>query len=413
MFLLTKIENKIADWIQKHILLLLVIFASVAGLAMRISAILFESGDFYVFLEPWWNQFKILGFQGLAQQIGNYNIPYQILIALMINLPVEPIYAYKGLSVLFDFLLSGGAALIVMTLAKNKVRLKGALTYFFTFCCITVVFNSGFWSQCDSIYTTFVIFAVYFLIKERHIASFVFLGLAFGFKLQAVFILPAFFIYYIMTKKYSIFHFLIIPAVDVLMCMPAILMGRPFWDIIGIYVEQTDNVKHLQENCPNFYALLCSGTDEKYYAMLKTFTIFLTILILGLGFYIIIQKNVNLRNYENFILVSIWCVFTCVMFLSSMHERYTYVLDVLTIILAMFTFRRIWLPILCILVSMVSYCHYLFYYDALDPKLVAVIYLLTYLGFSFVMFRDIVKPSKNSELNDVFCLNKSKTAVRL
>lgn len=404
---MTVAENKAISWIQKHVLLLFVIFGTIAGLAMCWSAVAFESGDFYVFLEPWWNEFKTYGFQGLAREIGNYNLPYQILIALMINLPIEPIYAYKGLSVIFDFLLSGGAALIVMSLAKNNVKLKGAISYFLTFCCITVVFNSGFWSQCDSIYTSFIIFAVYFLIKEKHIPSFVCLGLAFGFKLQAVFILPAFFIYYIMTKKYSILHFLIIPAVDFIMCIPAFLMGRPIWDMIGIYLKQTNNVQHLQENCPNFYALLCDGVNESYYAMLKTFTIVLTFLILGMGYYIIIHKNVNLNNYENFIMVAIWTIFTCIMFLTSMHERYTYVMDVLTIILAAFTFRRIWLPLMCISVSMLSYCHYLFYYDALNTKVVALIYLLTYLYYTFVMFRDLIKNKTDSPVNNNLILKRS------
>ena len=49
---MTVAENKAISWIQKHVLLLFVIFGTIAGLAMRWSAVAFESGDFYVFLEP-------------------------------------------------------------------------------------------------------------------------------------------------------------------------------------------------------------------------------------------------------------------------------------------------------------------------------------------------------------------------
>lgn len=118
-----------------------------------------------------------------------------------------------------------------------------------------------------------------------------FIGIAFAFKLQTVFIIPVLLYYWISTKKISILHFFIIPAVDVIMCLPAIIMGRPFIDIITIYAEQTDYGKLIQMNCPNFYALICDGNDMTYYYLFKQFSVFLTIAVLGIMMCIIIYKR--------------------------------------------------------------------------------------------------------------------------
>ena len=54
----------------------------------------------------------------------------------------------------------------------------------------TVVMNSSIWGQCDAIYVTFCVGSVYFLIKKRPWLAAAFFGVAFTFKLQAIFFLP-------------------------------------------------------------------------------------------------------------------------------------------------------------------------------------------------------------------------------
>lgn len=67
-----------------------------------------------------------------------------------------------------------------------------------------MILNLSVWGQCDSIYVTFVIWTIYFLYKEKYRKAFIFLGIAFAFKLQAVFIMPIVFYMYF-TKKNSVF----------------------------------------------------------------------------------------------------------------------------------------------------------------------------------------------------------------
>ena len=395
---MTKIENKIFDWIRKNIILIFLGAVTILGVAIHLCGIDFQSDDYNSFLYPWWTRIESAGVQGIATQIGNYNIPYQIITYLFTLTPLGPLYSYKALSIAFDFVLAGSAALLVYSFDSKKSYFKPAFTYGLIFCSMTVVLNSSFWAQCDSIYVSFILLSIYFLKNDKNIASFVMLGIAFAFKLQAVFILPMYLFYYICTRKVSILHFLIIPAVDFVMCLPAIILGRNPLDIITIYADQTDYGKLIHMNCPNIYAFLCNGNDMTYYYLLKTLSIVLTFAILGAGLCMLIYKRTDLFDRNNFLLASIWTVFTCIMFLSSMHERYAYLLDILMIIYAVVNVKRVWLPIVCNLVSLRGYCFYLFSYDVLDIKITAIVYIAVYAYVSYIFVKDVVINGK--KIND-------------
>lgn len=391
---MTKMERKFFDFVQKYILMFLLGAVTITGIIIHLCGIDFQSDDYQSFLYPWWVQIENGGVQGLATQVGNYNIPYQIITYLFTLLPIGPLYSYKLLSIIFDFVLACSAALLVRNFCKNKSALKSVITYSLVFCSMTVVLNSAFWAQCDSIYVSFILLAIYFLRKEKNITSFVMLGIAFAFKLQFIFILPVFLYYYVSTRKVSIMHFLIIPAVDFIMCLPAVILGRNALDIFTIYADQTDYGKLIQMNCPNIYAFMCEGHDINNYYLLKTLSIILTVTVLGIGLALVIYKKVDLAGTENFLIASIWTVFTCIMFLSSMHERYSYLLDILLIIYTVITTKRVWLTVACNLVSLRGYCYYLFNYDVLDLKITAIIYIGIYAYVTYMFVKDVVMNGK-------------------
>ena len=394
---MTEIEIKFFDRIRKNIILIFLGAITLLGIAIHLCGIDFQSDDYVSFLFPWWVEIEESGLWGLATQIGNYNIPYQIITYLLTLTPLGPLYSYKALSIFFDLVLAVSAALLVYSFDSKKSHLKPVFTYALVFCSMTVVLNSAFWAQCDSIYVSFILLSIYFLKKEKNIPSFVMLGIAFAFKLQAVFIFPVFLFYYVCTRKTSILHFLIIPAVDFVMCLPAIILGRNPLDIITIYAEQTDYGKLIQMNCPNIYAFICDGNDMYNYFLFKTLSIVLTITVLGAGLCMLIYKRTDLTDKQNFMLASIWTVFTCIMFLSSMHERYAYLLDILTIIYAVVYAKRVWLPIVCNFVSLRGYCYYLFAYDVLDIKVTAIVYIAVYAYVSYIFLKDVVMNGKKMD----------------
>lgn len=91
------------------------------------------------------------------------------------------------------------------------------------------------------------------LLKDHTDLSFVFLGIAFAFKLQAAFLLPAYALYYLRNKKFSIFKFLYIPVCYIIGGIPAILEGKTISDTYGIYITQSHGFGQLSMNIPNIY----------------------------------------------------------------------------------------------------------------------------------------------------------------
>ncbi|MCH5304296.1 MAG: DUF2029 domain-containing protein [Ruminococcus sp.] len=389
---MTKIEHKIFNFIERHILDVFFVVVTAFGIAIHLCGLSFKSGDFTSFLNPWWNVIKDVGIGGLKTQVGNYNIPYQIIIYILTLFPWSPLLAYKTLSIIFDIVLAFSVALLVKEISKSSVY--SLVAYSVTLCSMTVVFNSSFWAQCDSIYVAFILFAIYFLIKEKNVPSFVMLGVSFAFKLQVVFILPVFLFYYVLNKKISILHFFIIPAVDFVLCSPAIFLGRNIADVFTIYLRQTDYGKQIYMNCPNIFAFMCDGNNAEYYRLFKSMSILLTVVILGIMLCLMIYKKTDLSNTKNFLLTAIWTSFTCIMFLSSMHERYGYLLDILLIVYAVIYRKNIIPAIVCNLVSLRGYCFYLFKYEVLSINLTALVYIGMYLYITYILIRDILIPEK-------------------
>lgn len=403
---MTKAEKIIIEFLRKHTFILIILIATVIGMIIRRILFGYVSRDFSVHLSAWWDIIKSKDISVLSEQVGDYNIPYQIIIFIMTRFNIKSIYAYKLLSTAFDFVLSAAAAMLAAELYGKKKSMVTALTYSVVFCSITVFLNSACWAQCDSIYTSFIILSLCFMFKDKNVLSFVMLGIALGFKLQTVFILPAFIYYYVSSKRFSVFHFLIVPAVDIIMCLPAVIVGRPFKNIIGIYLHQVGEYPALQVNMSNFTTFLGQCLDpnseetkqfmlEMGYFLLSAL-IYFTLMIFAVVMVIVIHKKSDLFKPEAFLMTAIWSCFTCVMFLPSMHERYSYVLDALLIIYAVVYRKRFWAVIVCNLVSLRGYTCFLFKTEILPFNYSAVIYFVTYLVFSYIYIKETVLGDKEN-----------------
>lgn len=209
-----KLENSVLDFLIKHYTVLLVVFATVLAVVVRWKFLSYESRDFTDFLLPWFTALKEGGgLSALATYSGDYNAPYVTILALLSYLPFSPLVLIKLVSIIFDFVLAGAVAYLVYTLVIDKQHKKGlaVLAYIMILFLPQVMLNGAFWGQCDAIYASFCVLALTFLLKERYALAFVFLGVAFAFKLQFIFILPIFIVVYVVKRKFSILNFFILP----------------------------------------------------------------------------------------------------------------------------------------------------------------------------------------------------------
>ena len=390
MSALFKIEQKILDWVDKYLAVFVVAIITMAGMAVRLPLQEYTSMDAYGFLLPWYNH--ILA-NGISQQVGDYNFLYQLAIWLMTKLPVEPLIAYKTLSIFFDYLMAVGTGLLVLGLTKEHRVWKAVLGYGAALLLPTVVLNSAAWAQCDSIYTAFAIWALLAFVKEKYPVAMVLLGLSFAFKLQAIFILPVFLFVYYQRRKFTVLQFALIPGTMLVAGLPLVFVGRNLLDMFTIYSSQTNTYPYMSMNYPSAWLLLTHERYQSEFEYLETFAIVLTVAALALMMLVWLKKKVQAEG-ENVLIMAFLLAYTCVLFLPSMHERYAYPVEILAIVLAILIPKTI--PLCAALqgISLCTYGFYLFNNQAFELPKLAILNILVYGGYVWYLHRRLLKEKK-------------------
>lgn len=385
-----KLEQKIIKFIHEHMEIFVFLAITILGAVVRYCLRSYISGDMSRCLIPWYEKIKSLGVHSLSRQIGNYNIFYQFLIVIMTYLPVNPMVGYKVLSILFDYLLAGVVAILVYRLT-NQSKSKAILAYACILMSPLVFLNSACWGQCDGIYVTFLMLAVLALFKEKYNWMMVTFGIAFVFKLQAVFLLPFFLFIYFVKQKFSILKFLIIPLCMVLAGLPGIIAGRNVFDVFRIYLDQTSTYSKIQMNYPSAWCILVNSAlkgDEVFYSV-KYVAIFMTICILLLLYYYWIRKRVQMTECNMLYIAFLTC-YTCVLFLPTMHERYGYIYEVLAILIAFIHKKSRVLLAGLLSISIIIYGNYLFGLGQPINQLFGFVNLSIYLAYLFLLNKNMI-----------------------
>lgn len=319
-------EKRLLDFIQEHIHIVFLVLISAVAIGARYAGWEFVSRDATRFLLPWHEAISIRGWSALSEQIGNYGMPYQLLILTGTYLPISPLSWYKLTSTGFDFLLSIQIYILTQRLTSNKTT--AAIAYSVSMILLpTTILNSSVWAQCDSIYTCFIIASLNCLLVKRTRLSFFFLGIALSFKLQACFILPFYIYWYFTQRSYSLSMFLWTLLGFYLLSIPGIICGRSILDPLKIYFAQTTISDAMYFNYPSFWVFV--GNDP---STLKATAIFFTIALLLAGYYITLSQHSPHGSQEPhlfLIQIATWSAWTCIEFLPTMHERYGYLVTIL------------------------------------------------------------------------------------
>lgn len=377
-----KAERKLLEWVDRHLQVIVIVVFCVLGAVIRWPLRDNISGDSYYFLLPWYEQIKA---NGLSQQVGDYNLLYQALIALLTHLPLKPLYAYKLVSVIFDYVLAAGAGCLTVLAARTDKQWKGTIAFGLVLLSPLVVLNSAAWAQCDAIYTSFAVLSLLALYKERYAFSMVLLGLSFTFKLQAVFLLPLFLFVYYSRRKFSALLFLIVPLTMCAASLPSLLFGRSLGDVFVIYFRQTSSYPYMAMNYPSAWVLLVNGMSTSAYALLRTPAMVFTVGVLAVMMLYWLRKKIMPQGH-NLLMMAFLLSYACVLFLPSMHERYGFIYEILAIVLAVLLPKTAPLCIGLTAVTVCTYGSYLFGWESVSLKLLAVINLALFAGYAYTLF---------------------------
>lgn len=356
-----QIERQFVDYLIAHQDGFFFGVITVIALAARFFFLEYISTDMSRYLLPWFDVISSRGgWIALSEQVGDYNVFYQFIIAMFTYLPthlafLKPLYLYKYLSIAFDFLLAYAAGKLVAQLKQDNQSFWFNLTYTVFVMLPTVVMNSAMWGQCDSIFSFFLILSLTAMIQKRDTASFVLYGVAMVFKFQAIFLLPFYFYVYIHTRRFSIFQLGWSVLVLWLSGIPAFLNGRNLLTPFIQYLKQTVRYHSMYMNVVSFWRLI--GDDFNFFAV---FAVLFTMVLFGLGLYALLKGYVKLDTPEELLAVACWTLWTCVLFLPSMHERYPYPRDILLILLAILNRKYIKFAVLEVCFVMITYGFYFY-----------------------------------------------------
>ena len=353
------------------------------AILLRYPLIPFDSNDYYSGPSLWWDfLLQNDNFAALKYSFTNYNVPILYLMAILSALFPESskIFVVKGLYIIFDFVL----AFFVYKTVRFKYRWgrEATLAALATLFAPTVVLNSAMWGQTDATYTAFLVACLYFLLTRRQAAAFLAFGLAFSFKLQAVFLTPLF-LWLLVKKEVNIRYLLLAPLCWFILLLPAWLVGRPLRDLLFIYYEQTlQYPAALTVQAPNLYQWISYAHYDWVYPMslYSTGGVILAIAVF-------VYRSRATITADRLIFLAFLSVLVLPYLLPKMHDRYFFPADVVAIIFAFYWPRYWYAPIGVGLASLLTYERFLRGGDALihfSWPAAALLALIGILGWHFL-----------------------------
>lgn len=370
-----KISVKKITFTVMDILLFLVLtgFALIMRYALRNVV----AGDYKMFFEPWVATLREAGggIKGLSAEFEyvDYTTPYLTILSFISICPfLNTLLLMKLVSIFFDFVAAFAVMAIVYDRTKNMTY--GILGYGALLMVPTVLTNGAMWAQCDIIFTSFVLWSLYFMLKDKPAWSMAFYGIAFAFKLQTLFLAPLYVILW-MKGKVKLKHFLFLPLMYVIGMIPSLLAGKSFWELISVYFFQANgqmDIYALSHKFPNIYQLI--GTDSFLFEYADA-GIWVTLGALMILMYCFARKQYEM-NACLLLRIGMLLTMTVVFFLPHMHERYAILVDVMAIVYVFFDFRKLYIPVLTILCSFAGYTVYLAQNNIIPMYVYTILFLL-------------------------------------
>ncbi|MCL2004016.1 MAG: glycosyltransferase 87 family protein [Oscillospiraceae bacterium] len=343
---------------------ILFFFAALLAAGMIVRTLSLTQGnntDYIYCLKPWAEEFRAGGWGAIVTTWSDYNMPYLYVIGAIARVPMDDLYLYKLVSVIFD------CAIVVAGLRLGRIfalsGLRKAVLGGAMFLAPTVWLNSAFWAQCDSIYVFFCLLSFVLILEDRPALSAAMIAVAFTFKLQTIFFMPIFIVLWILKRvvwwrEIPVFIGTFFAAV-----LPAWLLGRPLQSIVSVYATQTSQYSsRLNLNSPSAYALLGHDTShlpEQAHDILFYAGVILAFCFLG-ALLLLAWLNRHTIGKRSLLLFVLAMVIGIPWLLPSMHDRYFYLADIFCIFIAVLIPEKWHFAPFCIVASYSGYHAFLF-----------------------------------------------------
>ena len=328
----------------------------ILAIAIRYSLLDYKSPDYVGKVSHWYNFIKSNGFSAFATNLSTYSPPYLYLLYLLIriNPDMSSLIAIKLPGLICDFLCAYFVYRIVKV--KNANSMLPVIAGIAVLFAPTVILNSSYWGQADSIYTAALTICIYYLIVRKNWLSMFAYGIALSFKLQAIFLAPlllALFLRKILNWK----ELALIPILLFLSLVPSWIAGRPITDLLGVYLNQSSQFESITMNAPSIYTWV--PQTKEVFNLLYMPGVLLGGVMAFLVIMLIYKSKVELTS-STILELSLISFMLLPFFLPKMHERYFFPADVISIAFAFYFPQLFFIPIAMSAISFLSYEPYLF-----------------------------------------------------
>jgi Gpi18-like mannosyltransferase len=330
----------------------------VGSLLLRLTLLDYESGDYRAFLLPWYDLFIQHGrwhaFQAMDPP-SVYPPLYMYLLSLSTFLPLSKLYAIKLISITSDYVAAWFLWRIVRRGSPAPSRSWAATTALLFL--PTVVMNGALWGQCDAMYTACLLASLLYLLEHRCAAALVAFGFACSLKPQAIFWCPL--LAGLCVSGRVPWRLLWIPAAVYLGCgLPAVLAGWPFVKMLfQMMVYVSGGPRSLTLGATNWYQWVFEQQREIFYTSGVVLTVVATVF---LALWMQERPKQGLSDPQWLISMALLSVLFPPFFLPSMHERYFFAADVISLAYAACLPQGLRVAVLIQFASAFTYLPYLF-----------------------------------------------------
>jgi Gpi18-like mannosyltransferase len=285
-------------------------------------------GDMETFLEPWLDTILANGRIGaFAEPFSNYTPPYLYLLSLFsLLVGLLSKYSVIKLLALFGALLLGAASLRLIRAAGASAA--GPSLALWIMLLPSVVLNVGM-GQCDAFWAAACVMAVTAAIERRPVGMLVWFGIGIAFKAQAIFLAP-FILQRLLAERTPIRLWPLPGLVYALAMLPAILAGWPPLHAATVYLRQAAWDETFIGNAANPWSFV------RYFAPAEG----LSWLWLGhlaalaaTGLYLLAFRGGG-RDPRRLLALALLATMIVPFLLPKMHERFFFLADILSFVIA-------------------------------------------------------------------------------
>jgi len=306
----------------------------------------------------WYNYITQKGIlEALGKNFAIYTPPYLYLLALTTLTKdfIPQLTAIKLIPNIFD-LINAIFIFKILRLNYKNWETPAILSTLFLFT-PTIILNSAYWGQIDSLYTCFLLICVYFLLTDRINPALIAFGIGISIKAQAAFLGPLILIFSI-KKQIPWYKFTILPVTYYLMMLPSILAGRSILDVSTVYLNQAAELQILSFNSPNWYLFF----PQSAYATVMPIGMIIASMAIMVWIWVNTKGGYSITN-ENLLLLALIATAIAPFLLPKMHDRYFYPADVFSLLLAFYAPGYWFLAVAYQIISGLAYSVFLFNAD--------------------------------------------------